>query len=146
MYYSFVFPYLIYCVRYIREALKSYLDPLVKIQKKYIRTISFSEYLAPSEPLFLKLNILNFEKLVIRRISLMMFKCNIGVLPLPVSGFFFNIILLIILIILEEVNLSTHLLVGVKLLIELSLTVVHIFGIISLKMFPQMFHTPVLKI
>ena len=59
---------------------------------------------------------------------------------------FFNIILLFILIILEKVNLSTHLLVGVKLLIELSLTVVHIFGIISLKMFPQMFHTSVLKI
>ena len=113
--------------------------------EKCIRNISFLEYLAPSEPLFLKLNILNFEKLVIQRISLMMFKCSIGVLPLPVSALF-NIILLFILITLEVVNLFTHLLVGVKLLIELSLTVVHIFGIISLKMFPQMFHTPVLKI
>ena len=70
------------------SSLKSYLDPLVKIQKKYIRTISFSEYLAPSEPLFQKLNILNFEKLVIQRICLMMFKCSIGVLPLPVSALF----------------------------------------------------------
>ena len=49
-------------------------------------TISFSEYLALSEPLFQKLNILNFEKLVIQRICLMMFKCSIGVLPLPVSA------------------------------------------------------------
>ena len=114
-----------------------------EIQKKCIRTISFSEYLVPSEPLFQKLNILNFEKLVIQRISLkeevleyFLYQC------LP----FFNIILLFILITLELVNLSIHLLVGVKLLIELSLTVVHIFGIISLKMFPQMFRTPVLKI
>ena len=75
-------------LRYGKSALKSYLDPLVKIQKKCIRTISFSEYLAPSEPLFQKLNILNFEKLVIQRISLMMFKCSIGVLPLPVSALF----------------------------------------------------------
>ena len=101
--------------------------------------------IAPSEPLFQKLNILNFEKLVIQRISLMMFKCSIGVLPLPVSALFqFNSVF--ILITLEVVIVSTHLLVGVKLLIELSLTVVHIFGIISLKMFPQMFHTSVLKI
>ena len=75
----------------------------------------------------------------------MMFKCSIGVLPLPVSALFqYNSVI------------HTHntkrsifihtLLVGVKLLICLSLTVVHIFGIISLKMFPQMFHTPVLKI
>ena len=88
MYYSFVFPYLIYCVEIWGSSLKSYLDPLVKIQKKRIRTISFSEYLAPSEPLFQKLNILKFEKLVIQRISLMMFKCSIGVLPLPVSALF----------------------------------------------------------
>ena len=52
MYYSFVFPYLIYCVEIWGSSLKSYLDPLVKIQKKCIRTIFFSEYLAPSEPLF----------------------------------------------------------------------------------------------
>ena len=88
MYYSFVFPYLIYCVEIWGSSHKSYLDPLVKIQKKCIRTIFFSEYLAPSEPLFQKLNILNFEKLVIQRISLMMFKCSIGVLPLPVSALF----------------------------------------------------------
>ena len=144
MYYSFVFLYLIYCVEIWGSSLKSYLDPLVIIQKKCIRTISFSEYLAPSEPLFHKLNILNFEKLVIKR----MFKCLNAELEFFLYQYliFFNIILLFILITLEVANLSTHLSVGVKLLIELSPTVVHIFGIISLKMFPQMSHTPVLKI
>ena len=52
MYYSFVLSYLIYCVEIWGGSLKSYLDPLVKIQKKGIRTISFSEYLPPSEQLF----------------------------------------------------------------------------------------------
>ena len=88
MYYSFVLSYLIYCVEIWGGSLKSYLGPLVKIQKKGIRTISFSEYLPHSEPLFQKLNIFNFEKLVIQRISLMTFKCSIGVFPLPVSALF----------------------------------------------------------
>ena len=74
----------------------------------------------------------------------MMFKCSIGVLPLSVSALFqYNSVI-------HTHNTRSskfiHTPVGVKLLIELSLTVVHIFGIISLKMFPQMFHTPVLKI
>ena len=72
----------------------------------------------------------------------MMFKCSTGVLSLPVSAFF-NIIMLFILITLEELNLSIHLFVRVKLLIELSLTVVHIFGIViskcSLRCFIRLF-------
>ena len=62
MYYSFVFPYLIYCVEIWGSSLKSYLDPLVKIQKKCIRTISFSEYLAPSEPLFQSIKYFKLRK------------------------------------------------------------------------------------
>ena len=74
----------------------------------------------------------------------MMFKCSIGVLPLPVSALFqYNSV---IHTHNTRRNKFIHTPIGVKLLIELSLTVVHIFGIISLKMFSQMFHTPVLKI
>ena len=42
----------------------------------------FLEYLAPSEQIFQSLNVLNFEKLVIQRISLLMFK------PVSVSQLF----------------------------------------------------------
>ena len=42
----------------------------------------FLEYLAPSEPTFQSLNVLNFDKLVIQRISLLMFK------PVSVSQLF----------------------------------------------------------
>ena len=77
----------------------------------------------------------------------MMFKCSIRVPDiLHQYLLFYNIILLFILIISEEANLFTLLLVGMKLLIELSAIVMHLFGIVSLKMFPQMFHTLVLKI
>ena len=91
-----------YCVEIWGSSLKLYLDPPVKIQKKCIRTISFSEYVAPSELLFQKQNVLN----KIQRILSMMFKRSIAVLLSLVSALL-NIILLFIHITLEEVNLST---------------------------------------
>ena len=49
---------------------------------------SFSEYLAPSEPIFQSLNVLNFEKLVVQRISKLMFKYTHGNVPVSVSQLF----------------------------------------------------------
>ena len=43
------------------------------------------KYLAPSTPIFKNLNILKFEKLLVQRISLMLFKFNIGEVPKPIS-------------------------------------------------------------
>ena len=75
----------------------------------------------------------------------MMFKCSIGVLPLPVSALFqYNSV-----IHTHNTRRSKfiHTPIGrSEATYRISLKVVHIFGIISLKMFPQMFHTPVLKI
>ena len=88
MYHSFVFPYLIYCVEIWGNASAIHLDPLKKIQKKSIRAITFLEFSAPSEPLFQRSNILNFDKLVFQRICLMMFKHHIGVVPKPISDLF----------------------------------------------------------
>ena len=88
MYHSFVFPYLIYCVEIWGNASTIHLDPLKKIQKKSFRAITFSEFSAPSEPLFQRSNILNFDKLVFQRICLMMFKHHIGVVPKPISDLF----------------------------------------------------------
>ena len=88
MYHSFVFPYLIYCVEIWGNASAIHLDPLIKIQKKIIRAITFSEFSAPSEPLFLRSNILNFDKLVFQRICLMMFKHHIDDIPKPISDLF----------------------------------------------------------
>ena len=43
---------------------------------------------APSEPLFPKNNILNFDKLVFQRNFLMMFEDHIGDVPKPISDLF----------------------------------------------------------
>ena len=59
MYYSLVFPYLIYCIEIWgnASAVQLLVDAFIKIQKKCVRTISFSEFLAPTHPLFERLSI-----------------------------------------------------------------------------------------
>ena len=88
LYHAFIFPYLIYCVEIWGNAANIYLDPLIKLQKKIIRVITFSQYLAHTNDLFVQLQILPFKKLVIHRIGLQMFKNNLGYIPKAVKSFF----------------------------------------------------------
>ena len=88
MYYTFVFPYLIYCCEIWGSTSHTYLDPLIKCQKKIIRIMTFSQYDAHSKPLFMKLHILDLQKLIIHRIALMMYKHSVQLLPVPVSNLF----------------------------------------------------------
>ena len=66
----------------------SYLDPLIKLQKKCVRAINIIKLFDTINTYLQNLNILKFEKLVIQRISLMMFKFNIGEVPKPISDLF----------------------------------------------------------
>ena len=88
LYHTFVFPYIIYCIEIWGNACHTYLDCLIKQQKKIIRIITFSYYTASTGPLFDSLNILRLEKLVIHRISLMMYKFSCNMLPSPVMNLF----------------------------------------------------------
>ena len=69
MYHSFVFPYLIYSIEIWGNASAIHLDPLIKMQKKSIQAISFSEFLTPLEPYFQRTNILNFDKFFFENLS-----------------------------------------------------------------------------
>ena len=64
LYYTFVDPYHIYCIEIWGNTHDSYLSPLIKLQKKAVRIITFSHYLEHSAPLFKQLDILNFKALV----------------------------------------------------------------------------------
>ena len=88
LYHAFIFPYLIYCVEIWGNAANIYLDPLIKLQKKIIRVITFSQYLAHTNDLFVQLQILPFKKLVIHRIGLQMFKNHLGYIPKAVKSLF----------------------------------------------------------
>ena len=74
LYYTFVYPYLIYGVEIWGNACNVYIDPLIKLQKRCLRIITFFNYLEHTEPLFQTLEILNFKKLVNHRIAVLMFK------------------------------------------------------------------------
>ena len=91
LYYSLVFPYLIYCNEVWGNASAVHLEPIIKIQKRAIRTITFSSYLSPSKPIFQSLDILNFRKLVnvvIQRVSLLMFEISKCDVPKPLHALF----------------------------------------------------------
>ena len=88
LYFNFIYPYLTYCVEIWGSARNIHLDPIVKLRKKCIRTITYSSYLEHTQPLFDSLNNLCFHKLVIQRISLIMFKNEIGLVPKPISQIF----------------------------------------------------------
>ena len=53
-------------------------------QKKY-SSKTFSEFSAPSEPLFQRTNIVNFDKLVFQKSYLIIFKHDIGDVAKPIS-------------------------------------------------------------
>ena len=68
-----IYPYII-SIEVWGNTPDTHIDPLIKLQKKVISIITFSPYLAQTEPLFKELNILPFPKFVIQRIALEMFK------------------------------------------------------------------------
>ena len=78
LYHSFIFP-LIYCVEIWGSASDAHLLPLILLQKKIVRVINFSPYLAHTKDIYLKLNILPFKDLVVHRIGMQMFKNNLAV-------------------------------------------------------------------
>ena len=80
--------YLIYCIEIWGNTNDTYLNPIITIEKKDIREISFAHYLDSTTPLFERLNILNFKRLVTQRIALLMFKYNMGILPHPITYIF----------------------------------------------------------
>ena len=72
LYYSYIYPYMIYCIEAWGNASNCNLDQLYTIQKKVIRLISFTNYDISSATTFNKLEILPMNKLVYNRIGIMM--------------------------------------------------------------------------
>ena len=66
LYYSFAYPYLIYCVEIWGHVGDRLLNPLFLVQKKIVRIITFSAFLAHTAPIFLKLRLLPLCKIVLQ--------------------------------------------------------------------------------
>ena len=81
LYCSLMVPYLTYCVEVWGSTYKTIINPIYMLQKKAIRIISKSEYLAPTNTLFIKEQILKLEDLVNLNIAKIMFKAHHNNLP-----------------------------------------------------------------
>ena len=63
--YSFIHPYFTYCISIWGNTCISYLDPLIKSQKRAIRTLSRAKKLDHTSPLFEKHKLLKLDRLYI---------------------------------------------------------------------------------
>ena len=81
LYYSFVYPYLNYCIEVWGKCAACHLSSLLKLQKKIIRIACGSHRLDHTEPLFKALHILPLRKLYQFRVGMFMFKYNKHDLP-----------------------------------------------------------------
>ena len=61
LYYSFVYPHISYCISAWGKSGISILNPLIRLQKKVVRILSSSNYLAHTSPLFKNLEILKLN-------------------------------------------------------------------------------------
>ena len=88
LYYSYIYPYMIYCIEAWGNASNCHLDQLYKIQKKVIRLISFTNNDISSATTFKKLEILPLNKLVYNRIGIMMYKYFNNILPPAINDLY----------------------------------------------------------
>ena len=81
LYFSYIYPYLTYCIEIWGISPQSHLNPLLLLQKKIIRIMTFYSYYAHTDPIFKDLNILTIDKLVVHRIGIAMYKINNEMYP-----------------------------------------------------------------
>mgnify|MGYP000542503182 CR=1 FL=1 len=74
MYYSFVYPYLLYGILVWGGASDVYSRKLLSIQKKVVRIITKSDYLAHTGPLFHRTEILKISDIYVYQVAIYMFK------------------------------------------------------------------------
>ena len=74
IYYSFIYPYLIYCLPIWGSTGASLLKPLVILQKRAVRIINLASYLDHTEPLFYNCKILKLEDLYFFSLAIYAYK------------------------------------------------------------------------
>ena len=78
LYYSFIYPYMIYCNQVWGSACKTNIQPLLILQKRVIRIILGVHPRSPSEPLFITLKFLSCENIFKYLIGRLMYRIYHG--------------------------------------------------------------------
>lgn len=74
LYNAIIKPYFTYCNIIWGNTYKSYLEKLVKLQKKILRLITFSEYNSPTGPLFEKIKVMTLDEMYLYSCGIHIFK------------------------------------------------------------------------
>jgi hypothetical protein len=74
LYYSFVYPHIVYCIEVWGNAADEHVNPLYLLQKKCVRIISNSSKFASSKPLFMSLEFLTISQIYAFRMFLFCYK------------------------------------------------------------------------
>ena len=88
LYYALIYPFLIYGIIIWGNTYESTLKPIFILQKKALRTITFSQYDSPSSPVFKSLQVIKFYDLVTFHIATFMYKFHNQLLPTAFHSFF----------------------------------------------------------
>ena len=88
LYYSFIYPYLIYGIPVWGNTYASTLKPLFILQKRTIRLITFSKFDEHTSPLFKQLGILKLPDIVYLHNALFMYNFHCNSLPCAFNNFF----------------------------------------------------------
>ena len=88
IYCSLVLPHLQYCTLIWANTYSTKLNKFRILQKKAVRIINHSDYLAHSEPLFKQNNLLKIEDIYKLQLGLLMYKHSRQVLPNSISKLF----------------------------------------------------------
>ena len=86
LYYSLILSHLQYCTLLWANTYKTCLNKLRILQKKAIRIITQSHYLAHTDPLFSKLKLLKLDDLYKHQLGIYMYKSTKGLLPDSMSS------------------------------------------------------------
>ena len=81
LYNAIIYPYFTYCVEVWGSTYSKYIDPLLKIQKRAIRTIVGAKKYDHTLPLYKKLHLLNVHQIYVYCVQLFMFKYKRSLLP-----------------------------------------------------------------
>ena len=88
LYNSFLYPHLNYCISVWGNTFDSYLDPLVKLQKRAVRVIVGAKWSSHTDPIFRKLKILKFRQIYLFSIQQFVYKFRHRLLPSIFDEFF----------------------------------------------------------
>ena len=91
LYYALIYPFLIYGLLAWGNKYPTTFQPILMLQTKAVRLITFSSVDAHSSPLFKKLSILKMNDLVEYYVAIFMFKYNNNLFPPVFKNFFISV-------------------------------------------------------